>query len=245
MKIVRFEEREAWLNWRLGKITGSSVKDTVTLKGEGTKPGVYRAAAESIIGSAAIDDDENPMARGTRLESEAIERFCKETGKKVDSSLLAWESDLDSRMSVSPDGVIGAKAAVEVKCLSAAKHVEAIFTKKIPKNTGGYEEQALQYFIINEKLQTLYYVFYDPRFPAPLDFFYLTITRKEKEDEIARLWEAEKEAVAMVRQIVNTLTLYSPEDIQKVEEVRQELLGVHQENLAKAQNLVKENLIAS
>jgi hypothetical protein len=225
MKVHRYESREAWLNGRLGKVTGSTLKETVTLAGEGIKPGVFRAAAESLIGSAAIDDEENPMARGNRLEPEAIERFRQETGKKVDDSLLIWESDADPRMAVSPDGVIGKTAAVEVKCLSAAKHVEARYTGRIPKNTAGYEEQVLQYFIVNRKLIDLYYIFYDPRFPQPLDFFFLTFTRKELTKEIERYQRAERDAVSMVRKIVNDLSLYSPEEVQAREARKRELLA--------------------
>jgi hypothetical protein len=132
---------------------------------------------------------------------------------------------------VSPDGVIGQTAAVEVKCLSAAKHVEARYTGRIPKNTAGYEEQVLQYFIVNEKLRTLYYVFYDPRFPKPLDFFFLTFTRKEMAKEIERYYRAERDAVAVVRKIVNDLSFYSPEEVQAREARKRELLASSQEKV--------------
>jgi hypothetical protein len=76
MKSLTFESREAWLNWRLGKATGSTLKEMVNLRDGGTKPGVYRAAAESLIGPAAIDadDDEKAMERGIRLEPVASRR---------------------------------------------------------------------------------------------------------------------------------------------------------------------------
>lgn len=225
MKIVRFDGMEAWLNWRLGKITGSAIKQFVGVGKSDVKPGIYRAAAESLTGSAALDDDEDAMERGHRLEPIALARFEKETGKKVDTSLMGWEREDDSRIAVSPDGMIGKTAAVEVKCLSSAKHVEAMYTGKIPKNTAGYEEQAAQYFIVNEKLAKLFYVFFDDRFPAPMDFFFLTLTRKEMKPEIDRLLTLERDAVAKVREIVNTLSLYAPEDIAKVNAVKEELLS--------------------
>jgi hypothetical protein len=239
MKTVKFESREEWLNWRLGKITGSVVKQAVNLKEGGTKPGVYRAAAESLIGSAAIDADdyEDPMERGHRLEPVALDRFEKETGKKVKRELVGWERDDDSRMAVSPDGVIGKTAAVEVKCLAIGKHLEALYTQNIPKNTAGYEEQLAQYFIVNKALKTVYYVFYDDRFPAPLDFFYLTFTRKDLKADIAMLEALERDAVSKVREIVNAVSLYSPGEIAAVERRKQELLAEaserHQDNLKK------------
>lgn len=226
MNIRRFEDREAWLVSRLGKATGSIARDLVgPTRGEGTKPAIYRLAAESLIGSAAIDDDEHAMERGIRLEPVAIARFEKETGKKVDTSLMLWERDDDSRIAVSPDGMIGKTAAIEIKCLASAKHVEAMATGRIPKNTAGYEEQMLQYFVVNEKLTKLYYGFYDDRFPAPLDFFYLTFTRKELQPQIDALLAVEREAVAKVREIVNRISLYSPTDIAKINAVKEELLS--------------------
>jgi hypothetical protein len=227
MKSLTFESREAWLNWRLGKATGSTLKEMVNLRDGGTKPGVYRAAAESLIGPAAIDadDDEKAMERGIRLEPVAIARFEKETGKKVQRGIIGWEREDDSRMAVSPDGVIGKTCAVEVKCLSIGKHLEAIYTKKIPKNTAGYEEQLAQYFIVNKGLKKVFYVFYDDRFPAPLDFFVLEFTRKDMKEEIAKLEALEHDAVAKVREIVNAVSLYSPDEVKKIEARKQELLA--------------------
>lgn len=229
MKAVRFDNREAWLNWRLGKVTGSALKDVVNMRDGATKTGIYRAAAQSIIGSAAIAEDDltamQAMERGIRLEPEALERFTRETGKKVDNSLIGWERDDDMRMAVSPDGVIGKTQAAEVKCLLSPKHLEALYTQSIPKNTGGYWEQLLQYFIVNEKLQRLYYIFYHPDFPAPLDFFYITITRKELKDDIEKYLEAEREAVGKIREIVNAVSLYTPEDIEKINAVKEELVS--------------------
>lgn len=226
MKVTRFEDREPWLVARLGKATGSIAKElTGASRSEGVKPAIYRLAAESLIGSAALAEEENPMLRGLRLEPVAIARFEKETGKKVDAGLMLWERDDDSRIAVSPDGMIGKTAAIEIKCLSSAKHVEAMVTQYIPKNTAGYEEQALQYFVVNEKLTKLYYGFYDDRFPSPLDFFYLTFTRKEMQSQIDNLYLAECAAVAKVREIVNRISLYSPDDVAKINAVKEELLS--------------------
>jgi len=228
MKSHTFESQEAWMNWRLGKVTGSRLKDVVNFRDSSTKAEIWRIAAEGIIGSAAIAEEDlsssQVMERGHALEPVAIERFAKETGKRVDNSLVGWESEEDSRIAVSPDGVIGKTAAVEVKCLLSPKHTEALYTRQIPKNTGGYEEQRLQYFIANEKLQTLYYVFFHPDFPDGLDFFYLTFTRKEFAVEVAKYAEAEREAVAQIREIVNRLTLYSPQEIARMNAVHDELI---------------------
>lgn len=244
MKTIRYTEedggREAWLNARLGKITGSKLKEIYSAKG-GRKIGSYELIAESILGSAALAEDEDPMNRGTRLEPEAIERFRKETGKKVDDSLLMWIHDEDSRIASSPDGVIGKTAAVEAKCLSSARHVEGLITKKIPKD---YEPQAKQYFVVNEKLKTLYFVFYDPRFPAPLDFFFIEMHRKDIQEDIDMLLAYEKEELKWVRDQVNRLTLYSAAEVKAVEDEYIAAVEDHQSSLEKIAAGIRERSMA-
>lgn len=197
------------MNWRLGKLTGSGVGDTGLSKTGLPKIGNYRLIAESWIGSQALlDEDTDAMAamrRGTRLEKEAVERFRKETGKKVDDSLVGWERDDDSRIAISPDGVIGKSAAIEVKCLSAARHIEAFLTKQIPKE---YQPQKTQYFVTNDSLRSLFWVFYDPRFPEGLDFFFFEVKRKDVKDEVAEYLQQERETLKWVREKVNELTQY-------------------------------------
>lgn len=199
MKITKFETREEWLNARRGKITGSRLKDIIVKRGPGQKIGFYELIAERL---AIEPDSEDPMARGTRLEPEAMARFIAETGKKVDTSLVIWSREDNENIALSPDGFIGKKEAVECKCLSSAKHLEAWLTKKIPSE---YEYQKLQYFIVNDKLETLYFVFYDPRILSK-PYFVIEVKREEVEEEIKELLEYQKNIIEEVNRIVNELT---------------------------------------
>jgi len=199
MKTFNFATQEEWLNARRGKITGSRLKDIIVKRGNGRKIGFYELIAERI---AIAADDENPMDRGTRLEEEAIKRFEKETGKKVDTSLVIWTRDDNESIAVSPDGSIGKTEAVEAKCLSSARHIEAWLEKKVPSD---YEEQAIQYFIVNEKLKTLHFAFYDNRIPAK-DFFIITINREDVTEKIEEYLEYQEQVLEEVNRIVNELT---------------------------------------
>lgn len=199
MQILKFEDKEAWFAARRGKITGSRLKDIVVKRGTGKKIGFYELIAERL---AVEGDGEDPMERGTRLEEEAVARFAQETGKKVDTSLVLWQRDENDSIAISPDGFVGKREAVEAKCLSSARHIEALLTQDVPDE---YKYQVLQYFIVNEKLETLYLVFFDPRMSVK-DYFVLTITREEKEAEIAELLEYERATLKEVNQIVNELT---------------------------------------
>ena len=99
-------------------------------------------------------------------------------------------------MTYSPDGLIGKTEGVEVKCLNSASHIEAWLTQKIPSE---YYFQTIQPFIVNPKLKTLYFCYYDPRIPAK-DFFYITIERDE--ETIAKYKERELKILAEVERIV-------------------------------------------
>lgn len=199
MKTLKFEDRETWMQARVGKITGTRLKDIIVLRGNTPKKGFYELIAERV---AIPADDENPMDRGVRLEEEAISRFSKEEKKKVDTSLIMWVSEEDENIAISPDGVIGETGAVEVKCLNSASHIEAWLTQKLPSE---YQFQSLQYFIVNSKLKYLYFIFYDPRIPNK-DFFYLTINRKDIEEDIKKYKQEQLKVLAEVEKITLELT---------------------------------------
>ena len=183
MKVTKYESEEAWLEARLGKITGTRLKDLIS-KGNSRKIGFYEIIAERI---AIPANDENVMDRGHRLEDIALQEFAKKTKKKVKNDLVIWHRDDDENIAISPDGSIGKTEAVEVKCLSSARHIEAYITKKIPDE---YWYQALQYFIVNDKLKKLYFLFYDPR--MPIDLFWIEVIRKEVQKEVNDYIELEK-----------------------------------------------------
>lgn len=200
MQVNSFETKEDWLIARRGKITGSSLKDIIVKRGTGKKIGFYKLIAERL----AIPEgtEENAMDRGTRLELEALERFEKETGKKVDNSLVIWSRDDNASIAISPDGIISETEAVEVKCLASERHIQALLEDKVPDD---YWEQVLQYFAVNDKLETLYFAMYDPRLYKK-DFFYFTITREQVQEEVTYILDYQKQILAEVEQITNELT---------------------------------------
>jgi len=194
----KFNSEEEWFGARKGKITGSRLGSLFSKRDKKPLKAFYEIIAERI---AIPADGENVMDRGKRLEVEAIERFEKETGKNVNKDLVLWMREDNEDIAVSPDGYIGETEAVECKCLNSASHIEAFLTKAIPSE---YEYQVLQYFIVNEKLQILYFVFFDPRMPK--DFFYHEVKREEVAEKITEYLEMEKEALKKIKDIENQLT---------------------------------------
>ncbi len=208
MKVVKYKTEAEWLAGRIGKVTGSKLKDIVVKRGTGKKIGSYQLIADRL-GIPA--DDEKPMDRGHRLEKEAVQMFVKEIGfspSDVDDSLAMWLRDDNESIAYSPDAFIVPKKgkdileAVEVKCLGSARHIEALITNQIPSE---FEFQKLQSFIVNDKLQTLYFCFYDPRLIAK-PFFYITVTRDQIQDDI-ELYKSYQEAeLVWVNEWVNKLS---------------------------------------
>lgn len=200
MIITKYDSQEEWLAARVGKITGSRLKDILIKRGTEHKKGFYELIAERL---AIPRDDERPMDRGHRLEEESILRFEKETGKVVDKSLVIWMRDDNSNIAISPDGSLeNDTEVVESKSLSSASHIEAYIKKEIPSE---YEEQVIQYFIVNDKLTTLYFLFYDPSLMVK-EFFYITVTRSEVQQRVDTYLEFQRKTLEEVERLVAELT---------------------------------------
>lgn len=198
MQIKQFNSREEWLDARLGRITGSRLGNLVSKRDKTYKQGFYELIAERIAVPAS---DEAAMDRGNRLEDEAVEKFAAAIGKKVSNELVMWSRDEDENIAISPDASIGKTIAIEVKCLSSAKHIEAWLTKKIPSE---YESQVIQYFVVNDKLKKLYFVFYDPRMPK--DLFWLEFTRADMQERVDEYLALERDILIKVSEIEKQLT---------------------------------------
>lgn len=152
---------------------------------------------------AVAPDDENAMDRGIRLESEAVKLLEKETGKSFINEMVIWQREDNENIAISPDAYSEDETeAVEVKCLVSARHIEVLLTKEVPAD---HKDQVLQYFIVNDKLQRLYFCCYDPRMSVK-KFFNIVVERKDIEIEIKKNLEYEKNMLVDVECIVNSLS---------------------------------------
>lgn len=198
MLIQSFPSEQEWLIARKGKITGTKAGSLFGKRDGKPLKSYYEIIAERV---ALPRDSENRMDRGKRLEHEAVERFVQETGLKANTDLVIVCREDNPDIAYSPDAYIDETATVEVKCLNSAAHIEAWINKKIPSE---YEAQALQPFVVNDKLQTLYFVFYDPSMPK--DFFYLTVERKDVQAEVDAALAIQRRALEEIKKIEDMLT---------------------------------------
>lgn len=209
MKIVRFEDKEEWEEFRVGKITGSRLKKLIVKRGTEMKKDYYDLIAERLAVPHELDDMPS-MQRGNVLEPEAVTLFMEEMRdtngvpmEEWEAGLVVWQREDNPYIALSPDCYhIDLEKAVEVKCLNSGEHIKAFLTQEIPEE---YDEQSVQYFIVNDKLETLYFVMYDPRM-AVQSFFYITITRASIQSKIDEYYKQQLNMLANVEATVIKLT---------------------------------------
>lgn len=167
-----------WFALRIGKVTGSRFakmmsNDNLSL--------VDILVAERVTGqSEDTDYVSEEMQRGTDLEPLARVAYETHTKKKV-RQIGFITSTQYPMFGLSPDGFVGRKGAIEIKCMSTRNHVKAIRQNKVLNE---YKYQVICYFLINEKLEWLDFVSYDPRFwKRPLHIH--RVTRTDLLDDIA------------------------------------------------------------
>lgn len=151
----------------------------------------YQLIADRIALDTKYEYDENDeivfnnstmMDRGHGLEDEAAQIFAERTGKSLTKVGICVRDD-DPNIGNSPDRLIADKKgkfteALEVKCIKTAKHIQALIEQTIPDE---YFSQAVQYFVVNDDLQKLYFAFYDPRIPYDCKFHWIEINRDDPE----------------------------------------------------------------
>lgn len=201
MKIQIFSDEIEWLQARKTKITGSKLKDIVILRGTEDKKGFYELVAERL--ATPRPDGENVMQRGKNLEKEAVCILESELGKTFNKDLVMWIKEDNESIAISPDAYTKELTeAVEVKCLCSADHIKAVIKNEYPDE---YKFQVYQYFIVNDKLETLYFVIYDPSLSVK-QFIYFIVDREDIKDEIEKYLQYEIDTLKRVNDEVNKLS---------------------------------------
>lgn len=220
LQISPSEDREQWLDMKRTIITSTRAKDVRPLaRGGGLPQGIY----ELLAGYVAIaKDGESERDRGLRLEREGM-RITAEKYHLTDYTDAPgmWLSD-DGLMGVTPDGAQKGDAptyALENKSLDTKNHLQVILNdlkaKKQPHynpidslvvSTSDFRPQARQYFVINEKLQTLYFSLYDDRVALENVVHYvIKIERHHVQPELEAQELYERDAIATVKEMIEIL----------------------------------------
>lgn len=212
MKIIEVEQGSSeWMSFREGKRTGTTVgKIFAKSRKTGemydtTKPLItfYQKVAERLAEGTGDDDGlESSRERGKDLEEEAINEAERQLGLKLIRGNV-WQAD-DLNHIESPDAYTkDLKTAVEIKCLSSARHIQAICENRPPQE---YYAEYLNYFLVNDDLETLYIFLYDPRFMLDhLKWHAFKLNRKDIEYDIERLRDIDAYAEELISKTVTEL----------------------------------------
>ena len=162
-----------WLDLKKGRVTGTRLKQVMGTKADSL---IYELIAEKYDTTPSYQTSE--MSDGVLKEPWAIDKYQEETGQTVtEVGFISQGEDLG----LSPDGMVGKKKAVEVKCPSLQKHIEYIVKDSIPAE---YKWQIVHYFIVIEDLEELDFLSYHPNFPLK-ELHIVNVKRSELEKDIA------------------------------------------------------------
>lgn len=119
----------AWIQARLGIPTASGFDRIVTPKtrkiSASAEKYLFEKCAEWALGHPVTDVNTAFMDRGKGpLEDQAIATYAFDNRIEVDR--VGFITTNDGRYGCSPDGLIGADGALEIKCLSAVNHIGAL-----------------------------------------------------------------------------------------------------------------------
>ncbi|MBQ1569609.1 MAG: YqaJ viral recombinase family protein [Clostridiales bacterium] len=145
------------------------------------------------------------MARGHILEPEIAENFARQYHKKLEETGV-WVSDTNPNSYISPDRVIVSedgkiREAVEIKAFYSPEVLEIWKTQKIPTE---YMPQIVKYFMINEDLETLYWVVGTDLIPG-LELQVFPVQRKDVEDKIREIEAFENAYLDMLNEDIAKL----------------------------------------
>ncbi len=208
MNVIEIEQgSDEWKKLREGRLTGTKIgsiyaksrKADALFDTSRHLLGFYELLAERLTDA---DDLSSGIERGTELESEALRVASDELGIDFVHGNV-WE--LDENHIESPDGYTkDLKIAIEIKCLSSARHIMAIYEDTPPIE---YQTEYANYFLVNPELEMLVVYLYDNRFiNAKLRTHHWYIYRKDLQAEIKALKEIKKLVLKELDEAVEKLS---------------------------------------
>lgn len=156
-----------WKAARLGKLTASRMADAVarTKSGWGASRANLMATlmVERLTGQPADSYTNDAMKWGTETEPQARSAYSFITDADVEQVGFIDHPKI-AMSGASPDGLIGADGALELKCPNTATHIEFLLSGTIPDK---YQKQMTWQLACMERVWCDF-VSFDPRLPVDL-----------------------------------------------------------------------------
>lgn len=184
---------EEWLKLRGWVITWTKLKGVLWWP-KAQETAIFELIWEEF--SLLEESYKNPaMERWNELEPIAKAKFEEMKSITVEEVWFIksnkYKDEFWSWLWLSPDWIISDNekyiGAIEIKCPWAKNHVKYIIENKIPDD---YKPQVINYFLVMQDLETLYFVTYNPDFYIKdKRLFLIEITRSSLEDDIKKAEE--------------------------------------------------------
>ena len=167
-----------WFAARLGKVTASRIADVVakTKTGVSASRGNYMAQliVERMTGKPTESYSNTAMQWGTSTEPLARAAYEMTTDLMVDEVGFVEHESL-SMCGASPDGLVGDKGLIEIKCPNTATHIETLINGTIDNR---YVLQ-MQWQMACTDREWCDFVSFDPRMPEALQLKIIRVNMNE------------------------------------------------------------------
>ena len=177
------QRSEDWFNARLGKVTASKVKDVMSKLKSG-EPSASRTnymmqlLCERLTGRREEGFTSAAMQRGNDLEPVARSAYEVDQGVMVIEASLVLHPVIDG-FGASPDGLVGERGLMEIKCPNTATHIA---TLRSGKHDTDYDWQMLAQMACTGR-EWVDFVSFDDRLPDELQYFCARFHRDDKRIE--------------------------------------------------------------
>ena len=189
MNLLTLEQGSVpWLQARIGKCTGSRVKDALSFLKDGKTSSAKRKnyitdlVTERLTG-LAVDHYITPaMEWGIENEPYARAAYSVVSGNEVDLVGICAHPTIPNFQS-SPDGLVGEDGVVEFKCPQTTTHIEWMFDGIIPEE---HEYQLLSHLACSGR-QWVDFMSFDPRLPPKHQYFLRRMNRVDVAERITKM----------------------------------------------------------
>jgi putative phage-type endonuclease len=185
-----------WFAARLGKVTASRIKDVVAKTKTGPSASRKNYAAELMLERVTGQRKESFSNEAMRhgVETEPLARLAYSLSIGVDVEEVGFiDHPTVLRSGASPDGLVGERGMVELKCGNTATHCAWAIAGKVP------EEHALQmqWQMACANRDWCDFVSYDPRMPEGQQIF---VRRLQRDDKL--ISEIEEEVIKFDSEVI-------------------------------------------
>lgn len=196
-----------WLEYRIGKATGSRFKD-ILLKptGKGTEAAGRRnykaeVVLQRLTGRTPDRFRSSAMEWGNETEELAATTYMLRSGNKVRTCGFFKHNEIEA--GASPDRLVGDDGCIEIKCFNSSNHLLALKADRMPSE---HMPQVQGHMWMTDRAWCDF-VSFDPDFPAEAQIF---IQRIYRDDEyISALDEAVRQFLTEVEADVEFIKGYS------------------------------------